>query len=204
MEEITLTVSTSPADAGRECQPSRQPCPLTTSELDVPAPRPREEGTRAVSDPPPAGRPPRRSRAPSDDERAAFDRWWGLVPRKVARQQALATWIKLSRGLGGPTGDLSLPPWPVLERATQRWAEDASRQEARYVKHPSTWLSAGCWEDSADVDTGASRAASKAAYEQRQAELRRQAEERLDAQIAEACRSQRINGRVTGGDPPWD
>jgi len=69
---------------------------------------------------------------------AAFERFWQGYPRRVGRQDALKAWLKLN-------------PSPALTEAiitaTARYGDEVRNTEAKYIKHPTTWLNARRWED---------------------------------------------------------
>jgi hypothetical protein len=65
-----------------------------------------------------------------------FDRFWAAYPRKVAKQAARRAWDKAARDTD-----------PALIIAGAERYRDQPGREARYTKHPATWLNAGCWAD---------------------------------------------------------
>ena len=124
--------------------------------------------------------------APTAEESAWFARWYALVPRKVKREQALVSFVRCSRGHGGPTGTLKLPSEEKLAAATRGWAERAAQEasEPRFIAHPSTWLNAAGFDDEEGVTAGptpeelAARRAAKAARDEETKErITREAEE---------------------------
>jgi hypothetical protein len=41
--------------------------------------------------------------------------------------------------------------WETLMAATRRYAEECRGRERRFIKHPTTWLNAGSWENEPDL-----------------------------------------------------
>lgn len=65
----------------------------------------------------------------------AFLEWWDHYPRKVDKGRAWKAWKNI------PDRDQD-----TLVQGATRYANDPNR-EARYTKHPATWLNARAWED---------------------------------------------------------
>lgn len=68
-----------------------------------------------------------------------FDQFWTAYPLKVGKQAALKAWIKAI--------DAGADPASIVEGA-RTYAADPNRHPS-YTAHPSTWLNAGRWEDTA-------------------------------------------------------
>ena len=67
-----------------------------------------------------------------------FDDWYQHYPRKVARGQAERVFAKVRRdGVS----------FESLIEGAKRYAAQAEGKEARYIKHPATWLNGKCWLD---------------------------------------------------------
>src|SRR6185436_13576404 len=63
-------------------------------------------------------------------------------PRKKGKAAAL-------KALGRVRKTLAVP-WEQLIFAARRYAEQTKSTEPKYVKHPASWLNAGCWDDEPD------------------------------------------------------
>ena len=68
-----------------------------------------------------------------------FDLFWKACPRKVGKKHALSA-FKTAAKHNDPE---------MLIKAMTAYADLVKRKaiEPRYIKHPSTWLNGGCWED---------------------------------------------------------
>ena len=69
-----------------------------------------------------------------------FDDFYKAYPKKKSKGQAEKTWNKLS-----PTNDLLKEILKGLESAKK--SEDWTKENGKYIPHPSTWLNAKGWED---------------------------------------------------------
>lgn len=67
-----------------------------------------------------------------------FDEFWDVYPRHISKSAALAKFVKLVKDGVDPA---------ELATGAKRYAEYARGQDPRYIKHPTTWLNQGCWED---------------------------------------------------------
>jgi hypothetical protein len=74
----------------------------------------------------------------SDDD--AFDAFWAIYPRKVAKGAARKAWAKAMKDGADPAEVIT---------GARRYATDPRRVEAdiRYTAHPATWLHAERWAD---------------------------------------------------------
>lgn len=82
------------------------------------------------------------TRASSDD---AFERFWAVYPRKVAKKAAKAKWDTAIK-----TND----PEAIINGATTYAKKcQAERTEKKFIKQPDGWLNAGRWEDEIEVTT---------------------------------------------------
>lgn len=70
----------------------------------------------------------------------AFDAFWAAYPRKVAKEAARKAWTKLA-----PDAALQAVILGALE-VHKRWL-DWTRDEGRFIPHPSTWLNGKRWTD---------------------------------------------------------
>jgi hypothetical protein len=69
------------------------------------------------------------------EELYGFDEFWSVYPRRVAKlaaQKAYAKALKIAS------------PDKLIEGAKRYAAEKVGDA---YIKHPSTWLNGGCWDD---------------------------------------------------------
>lgn len=69
-----------------------------------------------------------------------FETFWQAYPRKVAKQKAFASFVKLK-----PTEEMTATLVAAVERhkKTNQWQRD----NGEYIPHPTTWLNQGRWED---------------------------------------------------------
>lgn len=73
------------------------------------------------------------------DLEAAFATWWSVYPRKVGKRKAEALWRRLVT-----KREVTVE---ALQEAVSAFAVASEGTEARYVPHPTTWLSGGRWAD---------------------------------------------------------
>ena len=74
--------------------------------------------------------------SPSAPAPGAFDRFWAVYPRHVARKEAQKAF---ESAIGRATAD-------VIIEGARRYAADPNRVD-RFTKHPTTWLRGDCWAD---------------------------------------------------------
>jgi hypothetical protein len=89
---------------------------------------------------------------------SALDDWpadyrvqfWQTYPRKTEKLAALSKLdaIRKSRKV----------PWVVFFAGVKRHAAHVVGTEERYIKHPTTWLNRGCWEDEPSQNNGGEHA----------------------------------------------
>lgn len=77
------------------------------------------------------------SDAETDPPPDRFEEFWDQYPRRVAKGAARGAWRKAAK-----TAD----PGEII-RGAMRYAAEREGQEARFTKHPATWLKAECWAD---------------------------------------------------------
>lgn len=79
----------------------------------------------------------------SDDD--AFNRFWAVYPRKVAKKAARTKWDTVTK---------TTDPEQVIEGA-RKYAKkcELERTEKQYIKQPDGWLNAGRWEDEIELTT---------------------------------------------------
>jgi hypothetical protein len=78
----------------------------------------------------------------------AFDEFWAVYPRHVARAAALKSFLGQARKVGPD----------VIVAGAKRFAADPNLPEKQFVPHPTTWLNQGRWEDEALPGPGGSSA----------------------------------------------
>ena len=69
----------------------------------------------------------------------AFEQWWSIYPRRVAKKFALKCFERLRS-----SGEV---PFEVLMSATHNYACSVAGKDMQYVCHPATWLNQGRWDD---------------------------------------------------------
>jgi hypothetical protein len=67
-----------------------------------------------------------------------FGTFWAAYPRRVGKLAARRQWDKAAKAGVAPD---------VIVAAAARYANECEGREAQFIKHPSTWLSNGCWDD---------------------------------------------------------
>jgi hypothetical protein len=73
-----------------------------------------------------------------------FDEFWSVYPLKKAKQTAQKAWLKALLAVKKPARAALAAA--ILEGA-KRYAKERAGQDAKFTRHPSTWLNGGCWED---------------------------------------------------------
>jgi hypothetical protein len=69
---------------------------------------------------------------------AAFARFWTAYPKRVAKLAARRAFMAAVKRGADPE---------ALVAGARRYAAERAGQDARYTKHPTTWLNGGCHED---------------------------------------------------------
>jgi uncharacterized protein YdaU (DUF1376 family) len=69
----------------------------------------------------------------------AFDEFWSVYPRHVAKKNAINAFAKAIKG--GTTHE-------IIIAGARRYADECKTKEQRYIAHAASWLNAGRWEDS--------------------------------------------------------
>jgi hypothetical protein len=116
------------ADVDASVDASRDTAPVPSR----PVPSPTSYGSRKEDSSP-------RKRGGQPDE--AFEAFWKIYPRKVAKAAAVKAWSKAVRDGTEPS---------TIIAAAQFYALERKMQDPVYTKHPATWLNAGCWQDEPD------------------------------------------------------
>jgi len=75
----------------------------------------------------------------SPEYSAEFKEFWEVYPNKKAQDAAWRAWRDEDK----------LPPqhYQLAIKQAQAYAEYVTDKELKHVKHPATWLNAGCWKD---------------------------------------------------------
>lgn len=74
--------------------------------------------------------------------RADFDHFWEMYPRKVDKGKALNAWNKvLSRK------DKDCPTWDEIKTAIQLQLKSDRWKNKTYIPHPTTWINGSRWLD---------------------------------------------------------
>jgi hypothetical protein len=105
--------------------------------------RPLRTADSLCASPPDSGSRFEASRPTRQQIEAAFRRFMAVYPKRVAKlaaRKAFATAIKQGAD-----------PEAIIAVAA-RYATERAGQDARYTKHPTTWLNGGCWEDEPPSD----------------------------------------------------
>ena len=78
---------------------------------------------------------------PTAEETAqdAFDAFWAVYPRHVAKAAARRAWDAVLR---------RADPQAVVTAAAE-YARECAGKDPKFVAHPATWLNGGRWEDEA-------------------------------------------------------
>ena len=67
----------------------------------------------------------------------SFDQFWACFPRRVAKLSAKKAYDKA----------LKQTTHQEIMAGVERYAFHTRNTEHQYIKHPASWLNAGCWED---------------------------------------------------------
>lgn len=67
----------------------------------------------------------------------SFDVFWKVFPRRVSKFAARTAFDRA----------LKLASADAIIAGAQRYAAEKRGSEVRFIKHPTTWLNQGCWED---------------------------------------------------------
>jgi hypothetical protein len=101
----------------------------------------------------------RRGAADDGGAASAFERFWVIYPKRVAKEAARRAFAAaIKRGVDAE----------ALVAGAQRYAVERKSQNPKYTKHPATWLNGGCWEDEAPGAPVIDEAGNVVAYEQPQ------------------------------------
>src|SRR5699024_2327767 len=116
--------------------------PVPNVSENVPPRHPRDiTGTHEMSQPctsvPAPSRPdPPPSNTPSNE--GAFDEFWNVYPRKVAKKAARKKFDAAVKGGVDPSEIVS---------AAEDYAKAKAGEPQKYIAYPTTWLNQGRWED---------------------------------------------------------
>ncbi|MBT3279500.1 MAG: helix-turn-helix domain-containing protein [Phycisphaerales bacterium] len=78
-----------------------------------------------------------------------FSRFWELYPRKISKQVARRKFESIIA-----TTDPEIIIAAVGKQRETTWAGKIGTPEEKFIKHPSTWLHAGSWEDEVSNENG--------------------------------------------------
>jgi hypothetical protein len=88
--------------------------------------------------------PPVKGRVKGEEYTADFEEFWKAYPKKKEKQYAFKAFLKAIKKT-----DIEKIMSAVKEqKKTKEWIEE----DGKYIKHPSTWLNKGCWDDKLTVD----------------------------------------------------
>jgi hypothetical protein len=108
--------------------------------IPKPYPKPKPEPK-----PKPGPKPEPEPNLPSLRSDDGFEDWWRHVPKKVEKQAARKAFDAILKK-GAST-------FPELMNGIQRYAAACEGKEPKFIKHPTTWLSKGCWSDEEAPET---------------------------------------------------
>ena len=76
------------------------------------------------------------------EDLAEFDLFWNEYPRKVGKQDCKKIWLNpKKKKLRPPIGDI------VDALTVHKISDDWTKDDGKYIPHPSTWLNRGGWDD---------------------------------------------------------
>ena len=73
-----------------------------------------------------------------------FDEFWKTYPRKIAKDEATKAWAKA----------IKLADAETIIAGAERYATAKATTEARYIKHPASWLNQKRWDDEPEQPQG--------------------------------------------------
>jgi hypothetical protein len=74
-----------------------------------------------------------------------FEEFWKIYPRKISKQKALDSWVKIDHDLfGNIMGSLE----------KQKSSHDWQKSNGQFIPHPTTWLNQKRWDDVLEIETG--------------------------------------------------
>lgn len=83
-----------------------------------------------------------------------FDEFWDVYPRRVEKAEAKKVWSRLR------LDDVA----DEVIGGAKRYAAEVADKEARFTKHPPTWLNRRCWEDEVQASQAPPKANTKYGY----------------------------------------
>jgi hypothetical protein len=95
---------------------------------------------------PPFKKQERRPMNVSVEDYCSFEIWWEVYPKRVAKFAAATAY--------GNALNSGLATTETLLAGAKRYAAEREGQEAKFTKHPTTWLNGGCWMDEPQVSSG--------------------------------------------------
>ena len=82
---------------------------------------------------------PPKPEKPSDWPTDYRDKFWKAFPRKTEKKSAMAKLDAIKKS--------GAVPWAAFAAGVNRYRHHVAGTEERFIKHPTTWLNRGCWED---------------------------------------------------------
>ena len=76
---------------------------------------------------------------PNDWPKDYRERFWAVYPRRTEKKSALAKLDAVKKS--------GAVPWAQFEAGLVRYRDHVAGTEERFIKHPTTWLNRGCWDD---------------------------------------------------------
>lgn len=80
-----------------------------------------------------------------------FGKWFLAFPKKRSKAEAAKKYPKAVQQLMKDRGVSEAEAHEILIQAVQRYADQMAGQDSQFIKHPSTWLNQGCWDDELDA-----------------------------------------------------
>lgn len=81
--------------------------------------------------------------AKSDWPTDSGERFWESYPRRIAKKAAMVALERVRK-----SGEV---PFEILISAVGVYARSVVGKDMQYVKHPTTWLNQGCWDDAPEA-----------------------------------------------------
>lgn len=82
----------------------------------------------------------------SDTETASFEDFWKVYPNKKSKQKAAELFEKVI--------DENEATFEEIMEGVKKYALEVEQKDTpkKYIKHPTTWLTQGCWSDDYDLE----------------------------------------------------
>lgn len=136
----------SDAEDQRETRQSGKSAPVTGADYPARIIRPIEDNGENTKERPSVSPLPgmEQQEPPGLPVAALFDTFWAAYPKKVGKDAARRAWVKAARRADPAKIIDVLGRYPF-------------RDDRQFIKDPSTWLNAGCWEDDLDAVAAANQ-----------------------------------------------